>query len=317
MILPDPTEENGMVMRRRGFSREVQSAAEIAWEVGNKIERLGRNPEKLTTKIKFDSGYGHSAASTSADVLSQKLILRGLREKFPKAHILTEEKPGREDHRSDVINLSRLGEIMTGLTFGVDPIDGTSEFKNGLWECALSIGVMQDGIHTGGAIYIPYIRGGVLLWGERGKGVFLSEAGARPRQVRVSSRRIKEAVVYLGCDFHWLEGFSVFEKTFAKRVNRTKSIGSCVTGLAFVAAGRVDALVQPVQKPWDWFAGYPLVEEAGGKFQFYRYPEGKIEPLPKPDLACYRPDRPNAAFIAGPAAIVDFLFETLQNTYSS
>jgi myo-inositol-1(or 4)-monophosphatase len=303
-----------MIISKR-FSKEVQTAAEIARVVGDRIEVLGRNLQKLKVTTKFDVGYSHSASSTSADALSQMLILRGLRIKFPNAHILTEEKPGSEDHRSNLITLDRLDKMMTGTTFGVDPIDGTSEFKNGLYEWALSIGVMQDGVHTGGAIYAPAIRGSVLVAGERGRGVFLSEAGKKLRKVRVSSRTAKEVVIYIGCDFHWLEGFNAFGKSFAKVVNRTKSTGSCAVGLAMVFAGKVDVSIPTVQKPWDWFAGYPLVEEAGGKFQFYHYREGKIEPLAKPDLAGYTPDRPNLAFIAGNPKLVDWLFELLLTNY--
>ena len=155
----------------------------------------------------------------------------------------------------------------------------------------------------------------MLIAGEKGKGVFLSEAGRKPCRVRVSSRTAKEAVIYLGCDFHWLPGFTAFEKSFAKTVNRTKSIGSCAVGLTAVAAGKVDVVVQPVQKPWDWFAGYPLVEEAGGKFQFYHYREGRIEPIFKPDIAGYTPARPNLAFVAGNPKLVDWLFDLLLANY--
>jgi fructose-1,6-bisphosphatase/inositol monophosphatase family enzyme len=309
------------MVRRKSFSKEVQTAAEIALQVGRRVERLSRNPGKLQITTKFDAGYGHSSSSTSADALSQQLILQKLRQRFANACILTEEKPGNEDRLSLILTRDTLYMMQAGITFGVDPIDGTSEFKNGLYEWALSIGVMRDGVHMGGAIYAPAIRGGILVVGERGKGAFLSEAGKKLRKVRVSSRIAsseedrKKLVIYLGCDFHWLPEFAAFEKAFAKQVNRTKSTGSCAVGLAMVAAGKVDVLIQPVQKPWDWFAGYPLVEEAGGKFQFYHYREGTIEPLAKPDLVGYDPKRPNLAFIAGNPELVDWLFELLLANY--
>ncbi len=297
------------------FSKEVETAAEIAVQVGKRVELLSRKPERLTATLAFDAGYKHNSRTTSGDAFSQQLILRKLRRKFPDAHILTEEKAGTEDSLSRIVTASKLSEMFRGNTFGIDPVDGTSEFWRGLYEWALSIGVMQEGIHTGGAIYAPTIRGGMLVAGERGNGVFLSEAGRKPRRVRVSSRTIKEAVIYMGCDFHWLESFTSFEKSFAKIVNRTKSTGSCAVGLAAVAAGKVDVLIQPAQKPWDWFAGYPLVEEAGGKFQLYHYREGIIEPLPGPDMEGYRADRPNLAFIAGNPELVDWLFALLLANY--
>lgn len=296
------------------FNPKVRAAAEIALRVGKKVELMSRNPHKLTVTVKHDAGYGHSAASTSGDILAQRLILKELRKKFPDAYFLTEEKPDTGDSCARICS-SLDPDALPWLLFGVDPIDGTSEFKGGGWEFSISIGCMCYGLHIGGAIYAPSVRGGVLVVGEREKGVFVSEGGRRATSAHVSSCEGKSGVVYVGCDFHWLTDFKRFEVALAKQVNRVKSIGSCALGLAAVAAGKIDVLIQPVQKPWDWFAGYPLVEEAGGKLQFYHYRECEIVPLARPDLAAYDTDKPNVAFIAGNPRLVDWIFELLQETY--
>lgn len=304
----------------RLMTSEVRAAARIALHVGKKVELMSRNPQKLITVTKFDAGYGHASTSTSGDALAQRLILEKVHRRFPDAFFLTEEKPGAGDSHVGILT-SIDPDALPSLIFGVDPIDGTSEFKGGGWEFSVSIGCMYHGSHIGGAIYAPSVRGGLLVAGERGKGVFVKEGSAKVKRTFASEKNFdgkeerKKAVVYVGCDFHWLADFKRFEVAVARQVNRMKSIGSCALGLAAVAAGKIDVLVQPAQKPWDWFAGYPLVVAAGGKFQFYHYRDGSIVPLPAPDLAAYDTKKPNVAFIAGNPRLVDWIFEILQETY--
>jgi len=116
--------------------------------------------------------------------------------------------------------------------------------------------------------------------------------------------------MFSGVGLDYLSDYNRFVNHMTHVVLMNKSVGSCALGLAAVAAGRADALVQPAQRPYDWFAGYPLVEEAGGKVQFYHYRDGAIVALDKPDLPSYM-NRLETAFIAGRPDMVDWLFELL------
>lgn len=82
------------------------------------------------------------------------------------------------------------------------------------------------------------------------------------------------------------------------------SNGSCALPLGLVAAGRADALIQPLQCPWDWAAGKLLVEEAGGSIVFYEFDNNKIKPLDKLELRHYNPEKRAVGFIAGNEKIV-------------
>lgn len=299
------------------FAPEVKAAIRVVAEVSKTVEKIGRRDD-IRSVTAFDDSYNHPVVVSEADLFAQRSILTHLGNEFPSAHFLAEEKPGTagEDNKFStmILNAGSLVRMSQGITFGVDPIDGSSQFNNLLWEWAVSVGVMVDGSHLGGVISAPALRGGIMVYGERDKGVFLAEYG-KCIPVKVSQRAFKNSLIYTGSDIAFLGNFNKFVTIFAQKVLTTRGIGSCAVGLAAVAAGRVDALIQPVQKPWDWFAGYPLVEEAGGKFQFYHYRRGKIEPLTTPDLASYSSVFPNVAFIAGNHDIVDWLFGFLLDYY--
>ena len=306
-------------MKSQDFSAEVEAAIKVAGEAAKIIKAIDKG-DKINGTTEYDDGYRHVVTVTKADLDSQRYILTILGTRFPLSHFLAEEKPGRagedENFSRMILGADTLELLNKGVIFGVDPIDGTTQFDKRLWEWSVSVGVMTDGCHRGGAIVAPAVRGGISVWGERDKGVFIFEHG-RTKQVKITPKRRvdREGIVFIGVDFFRLPDFKEFLFSFPQKVRTTKVTGSCALGLAAVTVGRVDALIQPVQKPWDWFAGYPLVVEAGGKFQFYHYREGKIEPLSKPDLAGYNPDRPNLAFIAGNPELVDWLFELLLDSY--
>lgn len=269
---------------------------------------------------KGDENVGHHAIVTKTDIAAQDFILHHLSKKFPSAKFITEEKAG--GFGRVIITDRDLASAQNGLVFGVDPVDGTSQVNKKLYEYSVSIGAMIDGRHIGGAIYAPDVRGGLLVF-DRGSGTRVLERNdITSQKTSVAKNGIKKSVVLVGVDLFILPQFNRFLYEFSPQVCTTNSIGSCALGLALVAAGRVDALVQPVQCPWDWFAGYPLVEKSGGKVQFYYYGDGKnqrrangIVPLEKPDLLSYSSEKRNTAFIAGNTELVDWLFETLRRTW--
>jgi myo-inositol-1(or 4)-monophosphatase len=77
---------------------------------------------------------------------------------------------------------------------------------------------------------------------------------------------LTDAFVHLTVDFHdgsMQEGIDDLTR-LAPRVLRTRNIGSAALALAYVAAGRLDAMLHRFANSWDFGAGVVLVEEAGG-----------------------------------------------------
>lgn len=296
----------------------------LAFKAGQHILTGAFTSESVETgEEKGDLNVGHHAIVTKDDVGAQGLILEHLSAGFGGAFFITEEKEHAGRFKEKLLTDERLSLFYNSLVFLVDPLDGSSQKNNELYEYSVSIGTAINGEHVNGAIYAPDVRGGLIVSGTRGGGVSVVERNLfKNTEGRVAANPIKKSVVLVGVDLFILPQFSRFLYEFSPQVRTTNSIGSCALGLALVAAGRVDAIVQPVQCPWDWSAGYPLVEEAGGKFQFYYYGDGKnqrnensVAPLKRPDLLSYSSEKRNTAFIAGNPKTVDWLFETLQRTW--
>lgn len=305
----DPTP---FFQRTTHFSDPLKAAISAVIDVGSKLYS-GEGGESLhEVSLKAgDAGEREFQLVTKGDQWAQEQICLGLSEHFPEARFIVEEKT--KGFRIPVIKSSNLSLVHEAdLVYVVDPIDGTNQFYPGLWEWSISVGVMIKGRHLGGVIFAPAVLGGAVVAGERGKGVFLAEnGGLNVSQVHLASPEKGKSVLYTGVGLAYLPQYNSFVNSVAKELPPFKSVGSCALGLAFIAAGKVDVMIQPAQRPYDWFAGYPLVKEAGGKFQFYHYRDGNIVPLDGPDLLSYDPGGLHTAFIAGDPKLVDWLFELL------
>lgn len=299
----------------------VRIMAHLAKRIGdiiknNRFDGFEQKNSALSGHEKNDELGRHSIV-TKLDIQAQNLILEKLGGIFPKAKFIAEEKPYVKNRRITTTPQNIRRAVSHGLTFGVDALDGSAMRGNDLPEYTVSVGAMKDGVHIGGAIYAPEIAGGMLVFGEQGRGVRMSlRDHHHPTEACVKKRSIRNSVVCIGVDTFLIPQFNGFAQAFSKQIRTTISMGSGAIALALVAAGRLDAVVQPVQYPWDWFAGYPLVLEAGGSFQFYHYRNGQIVFLDKPDLESYNVTKRNVAYIAGTPHLVKWLSKLLVKTWS-
>lgn len=291
----------------------VETAVNIAIEVGKAIGG-GTLTTQNEASEKDDPAVGHHAIVTKEDIQSQTEILAKLAGLFPEALFLTEEKQGSDDPTNGkILTDANLKLIASNDVFIIDPLDGSSFRNRRLPGWSVSIGVTENGHHVGGGIYAPDELGSFSVYGDNESGAQVVSSYER-YEAKITARERKKSVVFIGLDLHFLGQFSNFIPDFSRQV-QTVSSTTCALGLAYLCAGKIDAFVQPVQCPWDWAAGYPLVELAGGKFQFYHYRRGFPEPMDKPDLASYSPTERNTAFIAGNPEIVDWLWELLCKTW--
>lgn len=297
------------------FSPQVQCLPGILTSAGALIKTALVRGVRVSVKDNQPGGSHHSVG-TQADEASQAFILSRLRSTFPRARFVAEE----ECQGADLItndNLARIRE--PGTVYVVDSLDGTAGAYRNRFDWSVVLNWMEDGIHRGGAIFAPDVRGGFLLVGEKGKGVLLRDRQRRRYQsAQVMERPRKKSTVLFGVDVLKRQYLLSFQHTVAKEVETAVVAGSCGLGVAMVAAGRAEAIVQPHQWPWDW-ASVTLIEAAGGTVQYYHYRDGALVPLAAPDLASYnRTDRTKEGglgFIAGAPELVGWLWQELQQTW--
>lgn len=154
----------------------------------------------------------------------------------------------------------------TGLTWIVDPIDGTVNYAYGIPAYAISIAVVEGDANSNewmprvGVVSNP--ASGELFHASVGAGAFLGE------QQLFVNQEIGDAGSLIATGFGYAaerraEQFEVLQRVLplARDIRR---IGAASLDLASVAAGRVDAYYERGIWPWDYAAGSLLVTEAGG-----------------------------------------------------
>lgn len=141
------------------------------------------------------------------------------------------------------------GQPVSGPQFLVSPLDGIINFAHGLPYYAVSVAVIENGVITSGVIYNPTV--GDLYFAEKGQGAF-REGGRNHDRLRVSARQD-----FVGSLIS--SNQNVFPEEATLRVT-----GSVSWDLAYVASGRLDAVVSANNSPASIAAGLLLVKEAGG-----------------------------------------------------
>lgn len=298
------------------FSRQMKCVWSVVFDAGSLVKEILDRGVKVTVKDNVPGGSHHSIG-TEADDKSQAFLLTQFRSLFPGALFLAEE----ECKGPDLIlndNLVRTKE--PGMVLIIDAVDGTAGAYRERFDWSVVTNWVQDGEHRGGAIFAPDVRGGFLIVGEKDNGVFLRDGNClRPfYSVSVAERPMKKSTVLFGVDVLKRKQFMRFGNNVANAVETAVVAGSCGLGVATVAAGRAEAIVQPHQWPWDW-ASATIIEAAGGKVQYYHYRDGQPVALQAPDLASYnRSDRKKQGglgFIAGAPKLVEWLWQELQKSW--
>ncbi len=191
---------------------------------------------------------------SSADKRTEKIIIEELQKAHPDYGIITEE--------SGVINKSN-----TKNRWIIDPIDGTTNFLNGIPQFAISVGYEEENEIKCGVIFDPIKN--ELFSAEKGNGAYLNNS-----RIRVSNiKKLKDALLVTGGPRH---SSKIKEKIFSEYVKISKSVlfplrkfGSAALDIAYVACGRFDGCWQRELNYWDIAAGIIILKEAGGFIDFF------------------------------------------------
>jgi myo-inositol-1(or 4)-monophosphatase len=189
----------------------------------------------------------HSDFVTEVDTAAEQAIRDVILARVPDATVIGEE-------------LSPAA-VARGVTFVVDPLDGTTNFLHGFPAYAVSIAVARDGVVDLGVILdVPNddryaaIRGGGA-W-RNGEAIAVSSI-ADPSRTLIGT----------GFPFKHLVHLDSYQRQFAAVVRATSGIrrpGAAALDLASVASGSFDGFWELSLAPWDVAAGVLLVREAGG-----------------------------------------------------
>ena len=205
---------------------------------------------------------------TSADKRTEKIIIDELQKAHSDYGIITEES----------------GSINTGNKNNrwiIDPIDGTTNFLNGIPQFAISIGYEEESEIKCGVIFDPIKN--EMFCAEKGNGAYLNNS-----RIRVSNKKkLKDALLVTGGPRQSSkikkEIFSEFVEVSNNILSPVRKFGSAALDLAYVACGRFDGYWQRELSYWDVAAGIIILKEAGGFINFFE--EDNKDPLKRNILA--------------------------------
>jgi len=273
----------------------------------------------LPRKFEVKAGEGHRSGITKGDELSQIILLSRLAGTFPEARFLCEED---SSHSATLSKTNPEGILDKGLRFVLDSLDSTARYGSEMDGWSVVAGTIQDGEIEGSAVFAPASNGGILVSSARGEGIITAEWDGNSVDCRRLCGRVptpaKKSVILLGVDTLLYNNVTAITPRIAANVRAIFTSGSGALGLAWVACGRAQAIIQTPQKAWDWAGAYRSVIEGGNVFRFFRIVDGNLVPAETYDFESFRTFKDSNAnrlgFVAGEPEMTDRLFDLLPRT---
>lgn len=224
------------------FMKTIEEVKSWVYEAGE------MQKANLGKKMIIDTKSSGVDLVTRMDRDSEDYLLDKIRRNCPGHAILSEES-GQDSMESEYLWI-------------VDPLDGTTNYAQGLPIFAISIALQYRRRTELGVIYVPVL--GQMFSAIKGQGAFLNDIRAQ-----VSCKEeLQESVLATGFPYDRAEHPDNNVNYFARitpQVRGIRRMGSAACDLAYVSAGWLDGYWELNLSPWDVAVGVLMVEEAGGK----------------------------------------------------
>ncbi|MFH1761401.1 MAG: inositol monophosphatase family protein [bacterium] len=187
------------------------------------------------------------------DTTAEKIIKRVILKKYPEHDFLGEET-GLSGKKGDNMWI-------------VDPLDGTTNYVNGIPQFCVSIGFVHNSSVQVGLVYDPVksecftaTKGGISKL--NGRRIFVS-----------AQKALEESLIGYGTPYRLKYNRKKYYEIYGdiqKSVRDQRRMGSAALDLCYVACGRFSAFWEVGLAPWDIAAGMLMVEAAGGTVTDFR-----------------------------------------------
>lgn len=188
----------------------------------------------------------HGGLVTEADIASENYLKTELGRLLPDAAFWAEES-------------GKSGEAP--YQWVIDPLDGTTNFAHGLPYFCVSVALTYKHKPVIGVIFQPLMNEYFLAVEDRG-------AFCNDNPIHISPvKSMAESMIVVGLPYaksgYYRELLNDFKKAALKSF-AIRHFGAAALDLAYVAAGRMDAVFFEKLAWWDVAAGILLIKEAGG-----------------------------------------------------
>lgn len=236
----------------------LKLAVEMAYGAGKIHLRYFRSGELgITTKSNIYD------VVTRADKESEEQIAQTILAHYPDHAILGEEGGRRGNAASDYL-------------WVVDPLDGTTNFSQGLPLFTVSIALQYKGEAIVGVVYAPYLK--ELFTAVKGGGAFMSWGDGEAKPIRVSQKTtLATSVIATGFPYDKdvnPDNNSDNVARIVPHVRDVRRLGSAAYDLSCVACGLLDGYWELALHEWDVAAANLILTEAGGVVENFRENRG-------------------------------------------
>lgn len=223
------------------LDKYLEAAIEMAKGAGEIQMRYFRAPI-----LKSDTKSNAFDVVTIADMESERFIKSYIADNFPEHGIISEESGPNHSERD--------------WCWVVDPLDGTTNFNNGLPVFSVSIALEYKGEAIVGVVYAPYLC--ELFHAIKGSSAFLNG-----NKIYCSKKtELESAVVATGMPYDRAvnpdNNLAEIERVVCK-VRGTRRLGSAAIDLCYTAVGFYDAYWELNLNRWDVAAGILIARESG------------------------------------------------------
>lgn len=223
------------------FESILETAISAARQAGGMLQQQG------AVRLAHEKSAHHFV--TEADLRSEQIVLDLIRGRFPDHRIVSEES-----HAAESVDQAHVWII--------DPLDGTNNFSHCIPMYCVSIAFATSGSVQVAAVFDP--NRDEMFSAIRGKGAWLNGQKIQASQCA----ELRQAIVCTG--FYYDRGevmrstLKAIETLFLHDIRGIRRFGSAALDLCWVANGRLDGFFEYQLAPWDYAAGWLIVNEAGG-----------------------------------------------------
>ena len=230
--MPSPADE---------VSKLLAIAESIALKAG---ELLMRRP----SNFELDQKSGVLDFATQMDHESERFIVSSIQKACPNDGIMGEEGANHEG--------------TSGLTWVIDPIDGTVNYLYAFPGWCISIAVKDANGSLVGVVNAPTL--GMTWSATRGGGSFCNGVPLRCNDpVPLNRALIATGFAY---DIERRKGQADFIQSLLPKVRDIRRMGACAVDICMIASGNIDAHFEAGINEWDFAAAALIAQEAGAKF---------------------------------------------------
>jgi myo-inositol-1(or 4)-monophosphatase len=151
----------------------------------------------------------------------------------------------------------------SGVTWIVDPLDGTVNYLYRIPMWGVSIAASIDGVLELGVVIVPAFDEAFI--GIRGEGAWHIHGGFVERITPPSDPSLAQSLVATGFSYaaEQRSRQALILQELLPQVRDIRRMGACVVDLCWLALGRIDAYYEMGLNLWDYAAGVVIAREAG------------------------------------------------------